>query len=345
MRVGAKRVALAIAAAVFVAAPRAGRGQSASNGESPSPFMTGQNRVERETGLRVTASNCPDLKVDRIEEHVRLELATLVPTVSEQPPLDVDFRCGGGLSVRVTLSDSVTSKWVVREVVLSATAGVDQERTLALVASELFLASWAELLLDQPQGRVARPREPAVVAAEGAVRRAMPALANRPLELDVVFHGRERHLSTPFPTLGAALRVGQTKAGWQLFATGGWEGGIAQRLSGRVKVDAEEAGLGLRWGWRFGRVRLDAAGSASAMYVSLQGAPRSGAFFGATHGGFTADFSAILEASIALNVLRLGGSLAGGYLAPGPIGVVDRETDVRLDGPWLGATVLFGLAL
>jgi len=81
------------------------------------------------------------------------------------------------------------------------------------------------------------------------------------------------------------------------------------------------------------------------MYVSLQGAPRSGAFFGAAHGGFTADFSAILEASIALNVLRLGGSLAGGYLAPGPIGVVDRETDVRLDGPWLGATVLFGLAL
>jgi hypothetical protein len=345
MRVGAKMAATAIAAVVLVADPRAGRAQSASNGESPSPLTTGQNRVERETGLRVTASNCPDLNVDRIEEHVRLELATLVPTVSEQPPLDVDFHCGAGMSVRVTLSDSVTSKWVVREVVLSGTAGVDQERTLALVTSELFLASWAELLIDQPQGRVARPRDRVVVAAEGAVRRSVPALANGLLELDLLFHGRERHLTTPFPTLGATLRVGQTKVGWQLFATGGWEGGIAQRVSGRVNANAEEAGLGVRWGWRFGRLRLDAAGSASAMYVSLQGVPRSAAFFAATHGGFTADFSASLEASISWNVLRLGASLAGGYLAPGPIGVVDRETAVRLDGPWLGATVLCGLAL
>jgi hypothetical protein len=37
--------------------------------------------------------------------------------------------------------------------------------------------------------------------------------------------------------------------------------------------------------------------------------------------------------------------LAAGYLAPGPVGIVDRGTSVRLDGPWVGATLLCGLAL
>ncbi|HEV3191168.1 MAG TPA: hypothetical protein VGY54_11755, partial [Polyangiaceae bacterium] len=257
----------------------------------------------------------------------------------------VDFRCDGP-SVRVTLRDSVTAKWVMRDVVLSAAARVDKERTLALAASELFLASWAELLLDRPEERAARPPDPVVAAAEGAVRRAVPAFANPILEFDVLAQGRERHLSAPIPTLGATLRVGPTKtAGWQIFATGGWEGGAAQRSSGRVSVNAGEAGLGLRWGWLPGRLRLDAVGSITAMYLSLQGVPASGAFFGATHGGLTADFSAGFEASVALNVLRLGAALAGGYLAPGPVGIVDRGTPVRLDGPWVGATLLCGLAL
>jgi hypothetical protein len=345
MRVRANKAAMAIAVALATA-PRAGRAQPATGGEASSPAPAGQNQVDGESsGLQVTVTNCPDLNTQRILEHVRLELATLVPTVTNQPPLEVDFHCDG-LSVRVTLRDSVTAKWVMRDVVLSATARVDQERTLALAASELFLASWAELLLDRPEERAARPPDPVVVAAEGAVRRAVPALANPVLEFDVLVHGRERHLSGPIPTLGATLRVGQTKtAGWQVFATGGWEGSVAQRSSGRVSVNGGEAGLGLRWRWLPGRLRLDAVGSIAAVYLSLQGVPATGAFFGATHGGFTAEVAAGLEASVALNVLRFGAGLAGGYLAPGPVGIVDRGTPVRLDGPWVGATLLCGLAL
>jgi hypothetical protein len=346
MRAGANTAALAIAFALAMA-PSAGRAQPSTGGESLPSSPSGQNRMERGTsGLSVTASGCPELKMDRIEDQLRLELATLVPTVAHMPPLEVDFHCDG-LSVRVTLSDSVTAKWVARDVVLSPTARVEQERTLALAASELFLASWAELLLDKPEGQPSRRPDPVVFAAESAVRRAVPALANmRLIELDVLVQGRERHLSTPVPTLGAALRVGQTRtAGWQLFATGGWEGGVAQRSSGRVQVDAGEAGLGLRWGWHLGGLRLDAAGTVSAMYVSLQGVPSSGAFFGATHGGFTADIAADIEASVSLNMLRLGAALAGGYIAPGPVGIVDQATAVRLDGPWVGATLLCGFAL
>jgi hypothetical protein len=343
MRVGASKAAIAIAVA-GLATPRAGRAQSAANGELPSPPATSENQVERKTsGLRVTTSSCPDLDIDRIEEHLRLELVTLVPMVTDQPPLDVDFHCDGP-DVRVTVRDSVTAKWVVRDVVLSAPRA-DPERTLALAASELFLAAWAELLLDKPQERPAQ--SPVVVAAESAVRRAVPALANSHIvEFDVLFYGRERHLTTPVPILGGALRVGQAKAsGLQLFATSGWEGGIAERSSGHVTINAGEVGMGLRWGWHLGPLRLAAAGSASAMYVSLQGVPSSVAFFGATHSGFTSDLSLGLEASVPLSVLRLGAGLSGGYLAPGPVGIVERETAVRIDGPWVGATLFCGFAL
>jgi hypothetical protein len=330
MRVHANTMALAIAVA-SVAVPRAGHAQSAAGEMS---------------GLTVTANGCPDLNMGRIQEHVRLELATLVPTVAELPPLDVDLHCDG-LHVRVTLRDSVTAKWVARDVVLSATARVDQERTLALAASELFLASWAELLLEKPAERSIRVPEPVVVAAERAVQRAVPALAHRPiLELDLVANGRVRHLSAPVPTLGAALRIGRTNAGgWELYGTGGWEHGAAERSSGRVEVDAAEAGVALGWAWQTGRLRVDATGSASAMYASLRGVASSAAFYGATHAGLTADMSAGVEASVSFHVLLLGAALASGYLAPGPVGIVDKETAVRLDGPWVGAMLLCGLSL
>jgi hypothetical protein len=321
------RVALGVAATMLAVAPRNAGAQTAG------------------AGLKVTSSDCPDLRMERVEEHLRLELATLVPAVAELPPLDVEFQCDGQ-RVRVTLRDSVTAKWVARDLVLSGNSQVDRERTLALGASELFLASWAELLIQKPEERPARP-DPVVVAAERAVEQAVPALANRPfIEIDVPAQGRVRHLSAPIPTLGAALRVGQTRAGsWQLFATGGWEGGSATRWSGRVDVNAAEVGLGLRRGWRIGALRVDLVGGAAAAYVSLQGVPSSTATYGAAHAGLTADVYAALEASVPLHALRLGAALGGGYLAPGPVGIVDSANAVRLDGPWLGATVFAGLAL
>jgi hypothetical protein len=92
-------------------------------------------------------------------------------------------------------------------------------------------------------------------------------------------------------------------------------------------------------------LRLDLIGGAAAAYVSLQGVPSSATTYGATHAGLTADLSATMEASVSLRALRLGAALGGGYLAPGPVGIVDSGSPVRLDGPWVGATVFAGLAL
>ena len=97
--------------------------------------------------ITVSQVGCPDLNVERIRQQLRLELSTLIPVVTELPQLAVEFACTDE-RVRVTLADSVTVKVVARDVSLGASA--DNERTLALAASELFLASWAELLIERP---------------------------------------------------------------------------------------------------------------------------------------------------------------------------------------------------
>jgi hypothetical protein len=296
--------------------------------------------------VSVATSSCTDLRAQRIEELLRLEIATLVPVVAALPPLEVDLLCEG-TNVRVTLRDPVTVKIVSRDVLIGGTA--DPERALALAASELFLASWAELLILQ------RPREKtiasdlAVVAAQAAVERAMPPRPRAPspfLTIDLMAIGRERHLSAPLPTLGAAVRVGQaTGDQHQLFAVVGWEWGSVQRPSGRVDVDAASAGAGIGWRFHFRRAELGVSGTISVVYVSIQGVSSSPDYFGARRDGLTAEATGTMDVSVTLRAFRVGAAVQGGALAPGPVGLVNGATSVRLDGGWVGATCFAGLLL
>jgi hypothetical protein len=329
----------------------AGPGSSASRvtapasptGSAPLRGPAGENSTP---GVSVATSSCTDLRAERIEELLRLEIATLVPVVAALPPLEVDLLCEG-THVRMTLRDPVTVKIVSRDVVIGATA--DPERALALAASELFLASWAELLILQRPHEGTRASDLAVVAAQAAVERAMPPRPRAPspfLTIDLMAIGRERHLSAPLPTLGAAVRVGQATGGQhQLFAVAGWEWGSVQRPSGRVDIDAASAGAGIRWRLHLGKAELGLSGTLSVVYVSLQGVSSSPDYLGARRDGVTAEAAGTIDVSVTLRALRLGAAVQGGALAPGPVGVVDGAASVRLDGGWVGATCFAGLLL
>jgi hypothetical protein len=221
----------------------------------------------------------------------------------------------------------------------------DPERVIALVASELLLASWAELLVQKEPAAAAAP--PAAVVVRRAVEQvARPVLRPKNLEIDVQAVGHERHLSSPVTTLGAAVRAGQSGADpWHFFAALGIEAGAAERAPGRVLVAAGALGLGLRWDAQLGGAQFGVLASASATYVSLQGIPSTSAARGTTYGGLTADFSLGCEASAKLQSVRLGGGLSGGAAAPGPVGLVEQGAPVRFEGPWVGATLFAGLLL
>ncbi len=293
--------------------------------------------------VRVDASTCPTLGSDRIEQLLRLELTTLVPVVSELPTLDVEFLCTDD-RVRITLKDPVTVKVVTREVTLGASA--DEERTLALAASELFLASWAELLIPRPEDK-ARASEPGVSAAKRAVEQVVPTRPSPPtVAIDLRAVGRERNVSAPILTFGGAIRVGHAACLQpQIFADVGWETASVRRAAGRIDINAGALGSGARWCVPVGPGELGLSASVAAMYVSLQGVPSAPGFFGAHFDGFTAEASVGIDANITLEKVRLGATVLVGATAPGPGAGVRGESTVWLEGPWAGAALFAGLSL
>jgi hypothetical protein len=338
----AKWLGLALAAASLPTVAEA-QEPSAKPTSPPPAQLPGVGTSSGRPEVKVAMRGCADLRADRIEALLRLELATLVPAIAELPPLQADFLCGDG-QVRVTLRDPVTVKVVVRDVFLGASA--DPERALALAVSELFLASWAELLLESRPDEKHPASDSAAVTANAAVERATAHRSRPFLTLDLSAIGRERHISAPLPTLGAAIRVGQpTGAQHQFFAQAGWETGSAERPSGRVDVGALAVGVGMRWSAHFGRAELGVSGFLSFLYVSLEGVSSFPGVFGGHHDGITGEAAGAIDATVTLRALRLGLALLGGAVAPGPVGIVDNGTSVRLDGGWAGATCFAGLLL
>ncbi len=330
------RVRLFATALLIAMAPTAAFAQS-----TPERATTAQDKSS--PVVQIATHDCSALRSERIEELLRLELATLVPVVSELPTLDIDFVCSDD-QVRITVKDPVTVKRVTRDVSLAASA--DPERTLALAASELFLASWAELLIPRPEDE-ARASEPAVVAAKRAVERVVPTPKGPPsLAVDLRVYGRERNASAPIPTLGAALRVGLAVCQkLQIFAEAGWEAGSVQRQPGRVEIDAGAVGTGARWCLPLGIGEFGVSASVAAVYVSIQGVPSSPAYFGAHFGGFTAEAGGGIDANVTFQAVRLGAAVLVGATAPGPGGAVRGEAAVRMEGAWAGAALFAGVLL
>ena len=323
-------------AVLLVAFPTSARADSEAAG-------TPAARAVSASLVRVDTSGCPALRPERVGQLLRLEMATLVPMVDELPTLDVAFQCAGNQAT-ITLRDPVTVKVVSRDVAIEASA--DAERSLALATSELFLASWAELLIPRPENK-SQPASPAVAVARHAVELVVPARPSEPtMAVDLHAVGRERHLSTPILTVGATLRVGQSQCRtFQFFSDLGWETGSAARTRGRVDITGATLGAGLRSCLSFANAQVGFSGSIGGAYISLQGVSTSPAFFGAHIDGFGAEAAGSVDASVTWRPVRVGVALLVGALAAGPIGDVKDETPVRFDGLWAGVTIFAGLLL
>ncbi len=319
---------------LIAAGPTTALAQSSTESSSP---------AKSASVVQVDTHGCATLRTERIEQLLRLELATLVPVVSELPTLEIQFACTGN-EVRIALEDPVTVKMVTRDVSIGGSA--DPERALALAASELFLASWAELLIPRPEDK-ARASNPGVVAAKRAVERVVPASKGSPnVAVDLRVVGRERNFSAPVSTLGGALQVGLASCQkLQLFAAAAWEAGSVQRPAGRVDINAGALGTGARWCLPVGVGEIGLFASVAALYVSFQGEPSSAAYSGSHFDGFTAEGAVGIDANVTLDALRIGAALLVGATAPGPGASVRGEAPVWLEGPWAGASVFAGLLL
>jgi hypothetical protein len=113
-RLGRGWLAVAWALACFPRALQAqpnevpgGRG-GAGRAVGPGDGHASEPQQNSDASLRIAQSGC-SFGTERIQELLRLETTTIVPTLVDLPPLDIGLLCDGD-RVKVTIADSITEK-------------------------------------------------------------------------------------------------------------------------------------------------------------------------------------------------------------------------------------------
>jgi len=308
--------------------------------------------------ISVATFGCGALRGDEVARLLDLELRTVTDEIREGPPLLVQLRCEPSALV-ISVVDPLTRKRIERDIPpLGDAAG--GERIAALAVSQLFSASWLELLLPapdpQPQPLDPPPPPSAVRAAKrAAAERAAPPRSYE-LMLGAGVRGRSLESGAPF----AAARLDGLFRAWltpsvALVAVAGWDYGQAVRSLGQLRAQAFGAAGGL--GWRFAPEQGVGVGGhmlAGAAYARVAGRPsQSDDVGGATSGG-TAELLASVGPRVAGSRIRLDFDFEVGGMLRSPVADVQtREADgslgfdvpVTLGGLWIGAMLRLGAVL
>ncbi|MBX7084291.1 MAG: hypothetical protein K1X88_34110 [Nannocystaceae bacterium] len=304
--------------------------------------------IERaDTGpIEVAAIDCPGLDAREVGRLLAIDLAAVTQEVRRGPPLGIEIRCRAPTLV-IAIADPITRKRLERQVPLPRNEP-GRERVVALAISQLFAASWLELLLPPPPGPPPLPPTPtpsaaAIEAAGGYVRRRVDA---RPRALGLVVGAtvRGRALErTPLPSFGGELDV----RGWfgdaAVLGRIGVEGGVARREAGRVRAWQLALGLGTA-----GRVRVAPRWALGGTIVvqgalaRLRGAADAG---GIATGATTAVSGQALlgggpRLSIGAGWIELDAEVGLGLRAP--VGLVEGDRAVSLGGVLAGGALRLG---
>ncbi len=305
----------------------------------------------------VDAPTCPGLDADEVQRLVRLELAAVTQEIREGPPLQVVLLCQAD-QLEISVTDPLTSKRLERTVPAPDPAP-GRARVVALAISQLFAASWLELLL--VEDATPPPGEPGPTASPGvqteAVRAATklvedkttlsPARPDRALELLAAAGVRGRALeSAPF----AALHLDLELRGW-LSDTVGLAGrtdfdlGRALRSSGQVQGLAVVASAGLVWRTGPRPVALGGAVWAGGGWARLRGVAQRDEVAARARDGPTGQAMVTLGPRIRTGRLRIDIDAELGGMLRSPRGLITDEAAVSMGGIFMGAALRLGGAL
>jgi hypothetical protein len=319
--------------------------------------------ASEEAALVIEARQCQGLSTAEVERLLAIELTTVAETGGIADPLTIELDCRGSV-IEIAVRDPVTRKRLAREIPAPPPNAAGRERMVALAISQLFVASWLELLMPGDE----RPRpEPAVAPdavdaardlAEARVEQRSSGTGTLSLGVGARFHGLE---NDPLPVTRASLDgIAWLHPHWGLVASAAYEGGLARRSVGNVRVDAAlfGAGAAFRWPADDRMVSLLAAVSLEAGYVRFAGEPRGGAVAGPPTDGMGGGVGLEVGPCVRAGLLRA--SLLGsvGFMLRRPEALVARsssqvgdtttydfEDPVRLGGVWAGATLRLGLEI
>jgi hypothetical protein len=308
-------------------------------------------RTARAGALSIDTASCPALDAAEIDRRVQLELADVARAQEGTGALRVAFACDDGGSktakeVTVTISDPVTDKRVERRVPMPPVA--DRERVLALVASQLFVTSWLELLTHpSPEARPAPTNPPSPEVIERAKDTATTKAGIGPPTVELGIGGLvdvRALLDSPVRMMGAFVRPSFALGNSLRFELGG-SFAVGQATRARGVVDTTMGAFGLGLGFRSSKtasLTFDVHTLAALAYARAVGNAASDAVIDATTQGFFVDLSLAAGPSLRVGSTYLGLELAGGVAFPKLRAAVAGDSDVTLSGMWLGARLSIG---
>jgi hypothetical protein len=315
-----------------------------------------------EAALVITASECEGLSTAEVERLLAIELTTVAETGGIAASLAIELDCRGNV-IEIAVRDPLTRKRLAREIPAPAPDAAGRERMVALAISQLFVASWLELLMPPDQRPQPEPEvDPnAVVAArdtaETKVEARRRSTGTLSLGVGTRFHGLDEEA---LPTVRTGLGgIAWLHPSWGLAARAAYEGGLARRSVGNVRVDAVLLGVGGAFRWHADHVvALLVAASLEAGYVRFTGEPRGQAVAGPPTDGMgggvslevgpcvrTGPFRASLLGSVGFMLRRPEALVARSSTQIGDVTTYDFEDPVSLGGVWAGATLRLGLEL
>ncbi len=313
-------------------------------------ILMSSRAARADPGLQVTAAGCPDLHAEEISRLLAIELGAAATERSDEA-LRVELGCDG-TRLRIQAIDPVTDKRLERDVDLG-TIDIAQDRVVAILVSQLFLSSWAELLLGPRQARI--PELPPVASsvtpavrrlAERRTRDALaPAFARPAWEVELLAGPRVRDLELPILTGQLGVRVGAVLGPVSLFVGVAGERGAASRSTGNVQVSLLEASVGVRLRViRQGRFDLGIEASGGPTWMDLSGSSPAPGILASSTSGVVAEGALGVEPGVRIGAFRVALLLQVGANPSRARANVAGDADVSLAGPWFGANLSLGLA-
>lgn len=314
------------------------------------PVATSSSRVV------VQAEGCEGLAPGEVGRLLDIELATVTTEIRSGPPLEVRLRCAGE-RLTITVVDPLTRKRLERDVPAPAPEA-GRERVVALAVSQLFAASWLELLTTAPppppppDDPAPAPDPVAIEAARRVAEASTEAEPTAPRALELLVGAGARGRALEGDGRLAAARGELVLRGWLrprvgLVALVGWDAGQSTRRLGQVRGHAVTAGGGLAWGVRAGTVGVGGHVVVAGGWARVRGRPREPGMPSSANAGVTAEASAGVGPRVRYGRLRFDLDAELGAMLRSPIGTVDggREPPMTMGGLWAGLVLRLGGAL
>lgn|GEM_PF-1292792 len=306
----------------------------------------------------VFTEGCGALDSTEVGRLLELELRYVTAEIREGPPLQVNLVCDAE-RLEITVTDPLTRKRIERAIP-APPEQAGRERIVALAISQLYSASWLELLLPPPPAEI-EPLEPppppsAVRAAKRtAIEETTPKRAYEVL-LGAGVRGRSLESGEPF----AASRVDALFRAWlapsvAVVAFAGWDFGQTLRGLGQLRGHAIAAGGGL--GWRYNPGQVAGVGGhilVGSGWARVAGRPSSNDARPGSISGPTGELMTGIGPRIRSGRFRLDVDFETGAMLRTPEAQVETrdpggsivfDEPVTLGGLWVGAVLRIGADL